>query len=121
MKTPRQLYAKQCPPTRERVAGDEGMGRNGRGKNGIKQLDSSTSNAKHEMNMASSNTIQKTMNATVMTMQKLRNAGGNSTEHLPADAVNPLPAKYKKGHRCMTNKEQENRGGQYTNSNTTAR
>ena len=71
IKTPRQLYDKQCPPTRDRVAGDEGMGRNGRCKYGIEKLDSSTSNAKQELDMTSSNTIQETMNATEMTMQKL--------------------------------------------------
>ena len=37
-------------------------------------------NAKHERDMTPSNTIQKTMSATGMTMQKLRIAKGNSTE-----------------------------------------
>ena len=35
-KTPIQLYARQCPPTKERVAGDVSMGRNGRCRYGIK-------------------------------------------------------------------------------------
>ena len=44
----------------------------------------------------------------------------DNSEHQPADEVKPLPAKYTEGHRCMTNKEQECRGGQHKKRNTTA-
>ena len=74
MKTPRQLYAKQCPPTRERVAGDV------HGEKWQMQVWNQVagSDAKYEMDMTPSDTIQKTMNATEMTSQKLRDTINNT-------------------------------------------
>jgi hypothetical protein len=75
METPRQLYAKQCPPTRERVAGDVGKGRNGKCKYGNKKLDTSPSDEIHVVAKISSDTIQTPMNAKGNENEKLKMLG----------------------------------------------
>ena len=60
---------------------------------GLGPASSNALNALRSMNMTTRNPIYKSMNATIMTMQTLQHAKGNSTEDQPADAVKPFLAK----------------------------